>query len=55
MRKTYAYKIYMESDKNIDLVKDMLGQSSREITERYLGLDRELYDSYSAKLNDLIR
>lgn len=55
MRKTYAYKIYNESDYNIDVVKEMLGHSSREITSRYLGLDRELFDSYSIKLNDLIR
>lgn len=55
MRKTYAYKIYIESGNNIDVVKEMLGQSSREITKRYLGLDRELYDKYSTKLNDLIR
>jgi integrase len=55
MRKTYAYKIYIESDYNIDIVKEMLGHSSREITYRYLGLDRELYDKYSCKLNDFIR
>lgn len=55
MRKTYAYTIYMENDKNIGAVKRMLGQSSTEITERYLGLDRELFDEYSSKLNGLIR
>jgi integrase len=55
MRKTYAYKIYIESDKNIDAVKEMLGHASREITQRYLGLDRELFDQYSSKLNDFFR
>jgi integrase len=55
MRKTYAYKIYIESDQNIEAVRMMLGHSSREITARYLGLDRELFDDYSTKLNDLIR
>lgn len=55
MRKTYAYKIYIESDHDIEAVKEMLGHSSREITKRYLGLDRELYDKYSTKLDDFFR
>ncbi|GLC32907.1 tyrosine-type recombinase/integrase [Clostridium omnivorum] len=55
MRKTYAYKIYNESGHDIEAVREMLGQSSSKITCRYLGLDRELYDKYSNKLNDLIR
>lgn len=55
MRKTYAYLIYKESNYDIVAVKEMLGHSSIEITKRYLGLDRELYDKYSDKLNNLIR
>lgn len=55
MRKTYAYLIYVESEYDIVAVKEMLGHSSIEITKRYLGLDRELYDKYSDKLNTLIR
>lgn len=55
MRKTYAYTIYLESDKELLIVKEMLGHSSTEITKRYLGLDRELYDKYSDSLNNLIR
>ena len=55
MRKTYAYLIYVESGYDIVAVKEMLGHSSIEITKRYLGLDRELYDKYSDKLNSLIR
>ena len=55
MRKTYAYAIYAESGYDIVAVKEMLGHSSIEITKRYLGLDRELYDKYSDKLNHLIR
>lgn len=41
MRKTYAYKIYIESDKDIVAVKELLGHSSIEETKRYIGLDRE--------------
>jgi integrase len=55
MRKTYAYTIYVDSKFDIVAVKEMLGHSSIEITKRYLGLDRELYDKYSDTLNNLIR
>jgi len=55
MRKTYAYTIYTTSKFDIVAVKEMLGHSSIEITKRYLGLDREVYDKYSQPLNDLIR
>ena len=55
MRKTYAYSIYVESGYDIMAVKEMLGHSSTEITKRYLGLDRDLYNKYSDKLNSLIR
>ena len=55
MRKTFAYKIYVESNFNITLVKEMLGHSSEEETKRYIGLDRETYDKYSDSLNNLIR
>jgi integrase len=55
MRKTFAYKIYVESSFNITLVKEMLGHSSVEETKRYIGLDRETYDKFSDSLNNLIR
>lgn len=54
MRKTYAYCIFVESDYNIVVVKEMLGHSSIEETKRYLGLDRKDYDNYSKGLNSLI-
>lgn len=54
MRKTYAYCIFVESDYNIVVVKEMLGHSSIEETKRYLGLDRRDYDNYSKSLNALI-
>lgn len=55
MRKTYAYKIYIESDKDIVAVKELLGHSSIEETKRYIGLDREKYHQYSKSLNDFVR
>lgn len=55
MRKTFAYSIYVESNFDITLVKEMLGHNSIEETKRYLGLDRETYDKYSDSLNNLIR
>ncbi|ABR48561.1 phage integrase family protein [Alkaliphilus metalliredigens QYMF] len=55
MRKTFAYSIYVESEYDITLVKEMLGHGSIEETKCYLGLDRETYDKYSDSLNDLIR
>ncbi len=55
MRKTFAYKIFVESGYNLTLVKEMLGHRSEEETKRYIGLDKETYDKYSDSLNNLIR
>lgn len=55
MRKTYAYKIYMDSDKDIVAVKELLGHRSIEETKLYLGLDRERYHEYSKSLDDFVR
>ncbi|MHB9947004.1 integrase [Clostridium botulinum] len=55
MRKTYAYKIYMESDKNIVAVKELLGHRSIEETKKYIGLDKEKYHQYSKSLEEYIR
>ena len=55
MRKTYAYKIYIESNKDIVAVKALLGHSSIEETKRYIGLDREKYHQYSRSLSDFVR
>jgi len=54
MRKTYAYKIYVENNCEIVVVKELLGHLSIEETKLYLGLDRELYDNYSEVLNDYL-
>lgn len=55
MRKTYAYKIYIESGMDIVAVKELLGHSSIEETKRYIGLDREKYHQYSRSLRDFVR
>jgi len=55
MRKTYAYKIYMESKCDIVAVKEMLGHSSIEETKLYIGLDKEKYHQYSKSLDDFLR
>ncbi len=55
MRKTYAYKIYIESDKDIVAVKELLGHRSIEETKLYIGLDREKYHQYSKSLRDFVR
>lgn len=55
MRKTYAYKIYIESDKDIVAVKELLGHRSIEETKLYIGLDREKYHQYSKSLKDFVR
>lgn len=53
-RKIYAYRLYIESDKNIEIVRQALGHSTTLITERYLGLDRDAIEEYSKGLNDLV-
>ncbi len=55
MRKTYAYKIYIDSGKDIVAVKELLGHSSIEETKRYLGLDKERYHEYSKSLDDFVK
>jgi len=55
MRKTYAYKIYIESDKDIVAVKELLGHRSIEETKLYIGLDREKYHQYSKLSGDFVR
>lgn len=55
MRKTYAYKLYIESDRDIVLVKEALGHSSVEETKRYIGLDKEKYHQISKSLDDFVR
>lgn len=55
MRKTYAYKIYIDSGHDIVAVKELLGHGSIEETKLYIGLDKEKYHQYSKSLNDFIR
>lgn len=46
MRKTYAYTIYINNDKDLLTVKELLGHSSINETKAYLGLDEELKKEY---------
>jgi len=55
MRKTYAWKIYIDNDCDIVTVMELLGHSSIEETKRYLGIDKEKYHQYNKSLNDFVR
>jgi len=55
LRKTYAYNIYIESDHNIEAVRELLNHSTAKYTRKYIGLDREQLSKYVNKLNELIR
>ena len=55
MRKTYAFKIYVESKKDALVVKELLGHSSLEETKRYLGIERDNITQFNKSLNDFIR
>lgn len=55
LRKTYAYNIYIESDHNIEAVRELLNHSTAKYTRKYIGLDREQLSKYVNKLNGLIR
>ncbi|WP_270647471.1 tyrosine-type recombinase/integrase [Paeniclostridium hominis] len=55
MRKTYAYKIYMDTGCDIVAVKELLGHRSIEETKAYIGLDQEKYQRISNYLNDFIQ
>ena len=41
MRKTGAYRVYVQSHYNVALVSELLNHSSEKVTFRYLGLDQE--------------
>lgn len=41
MRKTGAYRVYIQSNYNIALVMRLLNHSSQQMTLAYLGLDQE--------------
>ena len=53
-RKTYAYNLYINSDKDIVIVKKALGHSSIDITERYIGIEEEFIEKCSEVLESLI-
>lgn len=55
MRKTYAYKLYIDNDRDILFVKEKLCHSSIEETKRYIGIDKEEYHQRCKVLNDFVR
>lgn len=54
LRKTFAYRVWIDNNKDIFYVKELLGHSTIEYTKRYLGLDIELYGRTLSSLNSLI-
>lgn len=42
MRKTFAYNLYIDSNKNLELVMSALNHSSQSITIKYLGIDEDM-------------
>ncbi|MDU1414806.1 MAG: tyrosine-type recombinase/integrase [Clostridium sp.] len=53
-RKTYGYNMYINSGKDVVVVKKALGHSSIDITERYIGVEEEFIEECSESLEDLI-
>lgn len=51
MRKTGAYRVYVQSGYNISLVMSLLNHSSQAMTLKYLGLDRESTENMLDKIN----
>lgn len=51
MRKTGAYRVYVQSNYNIGLVMGLLNHSSEAMTLRYLGLDAESERNMLNKIN----
>lgn len=51
MRKTGAYRVYVQSNYNIGLVMSLLNHSSEEMTLRYLGLDQVSRERLLDKIN----
>lgn len=51
MRKTGAYRVYVQSGYNIGLVMSLLNHSSQDMTLKYLGLDRETTESMLNKID----
>lgn len=51
MRKTGAYRVYVQSNHNIGLIMKLLNHSSEQMTLDYLGLDRELTESMLDKID----
>ncbi len=55
MRKTGAYRVYVQSHYNISLVMSLLNHSSQAMTLKYLGLDRESTEKKCLMILILVR
>jgi integrase len=53
-RKTFATKVYMENDMNIELVRTLLQHSSVSITQRYIGVGEKVIENALAKTANYI-
>lgn len=53
-RKTYGYNLHKNTGKNISLVQLALGHSSPKTTIKYIGVEEDVIDECSEKLDDLI-
>lgn len=51
MRKTGAYRVYVQSNYNIGLVMKLLNHSSEQVTLNYLGLDQVTRENLLDKID----
>lgn len=52
-RKFYAVNAYRASNNNLEMVRNLLNHSSVSITQRYINVDQDKIDEYSASVNFL--
>ena len=50
-RKFYAVNAYRASNNNLEMVRNLLNHSSVSITQRYINVDQDKIDEYSASVN----
>lgn len=50
LRKTYAMKLYIDSNKDLGLVQEALGHESSKDTVKYLGIDKDRVNKATRKI-----
>lgn len=50
-RKFYAVNAYRASNNNLEMVRNLLNHSSVSVTQRYINVDQDKIDEYSASVN----